>query len=306
MKFNRWLTGCFICIPSAGISQHALPVQKGNRYELSCTKGQLMGIAPDKGGRITYLSIDGRNFLTDSAVNSDNWGSTFWPSPQSYWNWPPPASWDNQPYAVTQEGSSIRMQSIPDPVSGLSVTKIFSADNRKGSYQLQYIITNHAAVAKKVAPWEITRVHPNGFSFFPMGKGELRGGLLPQTTRTDGICWYTYNQQMIPDTGDTQLYADGREGWFAEVNNGIILIKKFSDIPIESIAPKEGEVELYAIKTRPEFSYVEIEHQGAFTELPPGGSLTWNMQWMLRKLPPGIQAIPGNSALINYVRKAVK
>ncbi|NML23116.1 DUF4380 domain-containing protein [Pseudoflavitalea sp. G-6-1-2] len=306
MKFNRWLTACSICISSACFSQTALPVKKGNRYELSCMQGQSMGIAPDKGGRITHLTIDGSNFLTDSTVNSDNWGSTFWPSPQSDWNWPPPAAWDNQPYAVKTEEHKIIMESTPDRNTGLSVTKIFSADVQHGWYNLTYIIANHSAVVKHVAPWEVTRVHTNGFSFFPMGKGALRGGLIPQTKIIDGVCWFTYNQQQIPDKGDMQLYADGSEGWFAEVNHGFILIKKFPDIPFEKLAPQEGEVELYANKDRQEKSYVEIEHQGAFTELPPGKSCVWNMQWMLRKLPHSIKPEPGNPELIDYVRKAVK
>ena len=305
MKLNRMLAGCCICIPAVCLSQSGLPVNKGDRYELSSMKGQLMGIAPDMGGRITYLKIDGANFLTDSIVNGDNWGSTFWPSPQSDWNWPPPAVLDNKPYTTQLSGSKIKMESAVDPKTGLSVTKIFSVVEKKGGYLLEYIVTNHSAVVKKVAPWEVTRVHPNGFSFFPMGKGNLRGGLIPQTLLSNGICWYVYDQKKIPDTGDTQLYSDGSEGWFAEVNGDVILIKKFPDVPFEAIAPGEGEVELYAIKATPEKSYVEIEHQGAYTELQPGKSFSWTMQWYLRKLPATIKPSPGNPMLIDYVRKMV-
>jgi hypothetical protein len=306
MKLHWWLAGCWILIPAISLAQQAVPVKKGNQYEISPLKGQWMGINPDKGGRITFLTMDGVNFLTDSLVNKDNWGSTFWPSPQSDWNWPPPAAWDNKPYTVQLEGNLIKMQGVADPKSGLAVTKIFSADVTKGLYELEYVITNQSAVVKKVAPWEVTRVHPNGFSFFPMGKGNLRGGLMPQTKLENGICWYTYDQQKIPSTGDSQLYTDGSEGWFAEVNGDVILIKKFPDIPFDSAAPKEGEVELYANKDVPQKSYVEIEHQGAFTELQPGQSMSWTMQWFLRKLPHGIQPTPGNPKLIEYVRRVVK
>lgn len=305
MKLNWWLVGCWICIPAICLAQQAVPVKKGNGYEISPLKGQLMGIDPDKGGRITFLTIDGINFLTDSLVNKENWGSTFWPSPQSDWNWPPPAAWDNKPYTVQLEGNRLKMQGSVDPKSGLAVTKIFSANVKEGLYELEYVITNQSAVVKKVAPWEVTRVHPNGFSFFPMGKGDLRGGLMPQTKLENGICWYTYDQQKIPAKGDSQLYTDGSEGWFATVNGDVILIKKFPDIAFEAAAPKEGEVELYANKDTPQKSYVEIEHQGAFTELPPGQSFSWKMQWYLRKLPRRIQPAPGNPELIDYVRKVV-
>lgn len=305
MKFHLWLAASFTCIPAAGICQNLLPVSNGDHYTISCKKGQSMEIAPALGGRITSLTIGGHNFLTDSLVNKDNWGSTFWPSPQSNWNWPPPAAWDNKPCTYKLEGNSIKMESKTDPRSGLSVTRIFSADSTKELYDLEYIITNHSSTPQKVAPWEVTRVHPNGFSFFPMGKGQLRGGLIPQTRIREGICWYIYDQKKIPDTGDTQLYSDGSEGWFAAVNGNIILIKKFPDIPLEAAAPKEGEVELYANKDAARKSYVEIEHQGAYTELKPGQSLSWRMQWLLRKIPPHIKAEPGNPALAAYVRTLV-
>ncbi|WP_315821560.1 hypothetical protein [Paraflavitalea speifideaquila] len=131
------------------MAQQAVPVKKSNGYELSSLKGQVMGIDPEKGGRITLLSIDGKNFLTDSLVNKDNWGSTFWPSPQSDWNWPPPAAWDNQPYTVQLEGNRIKMQGGVDSKSGLAVTKIFSADVTKGFYELEYVITNQSALVKR-------------------------------------------------------------------------------------------------------------------------------------------------------------
>ena len=282
------------------------------QYELSPVRGQTMGIDPQMGGRITYLRIDGVNFLTDSVVNGENWGSTFWPSPQSDWHWPPPAEWDNKPYAVKEngggklEGDKIKMESPADPKTGLVVTKIFSADDKKGFYNLEYVITNRSDAVRKVAPWEVTRVHPNGFSFFPMGKDTLRGGLIPQTRIEDGICWYTYDQVKIPDHGDTQIYTDGSEGWFAAVNGDVVLIKKFPDIPFDAAAPKEGEVELYANRAAPEKSYVEIEHQGAYTELRPGQSFSWTMRWYVRRLPKGIKPFPGNPKLIEYVRKMIK
>ena len=306
MIFKWCMTGCCILIHVTVMSQKALPVKKGSRFELGSLKGQSMEIDPHTGGRITYLTIDGTNFLTDSMVNSENWGSTFWPSPQSDWNWPPPAEWDNKPYTAQLEGNKIKMESPADPKTRLTVTKVFSADEKKGLYNLEYIITNHSGSVRKVAPWEVTRVHPNGFAFFPMGRDSLRGGLILQTRIDNGICWYTYDQEKIPKRGDSQIYTDGSEGWFAAVSGDVILIKKFPDIPVDAAAPKEGEVELYANKATPAKSYVEIEHQGAYTELQPGQSFSWTIQWFLRKLPADVTPSPGNPKLIEYVRNVIK
>ena len=110
----------------------------------------------------------------------------------------------------------------------------------------------------------------------------------------------------MPVKGDRQLYADGSEGWLAEVNDNIILVKKFPDIPLEKNAPKEGEVELFASPVAPNKTYVEIEHQGAYEELQPGDSSLWEVRWFLRKLPKSVKPVAGNRAIATYARKIVQ
>ena len=282
-----------------------LPKQNGKLYSIAI-QNTILEIDPTIGGRITSFSIDGKNFLTDSTINNFNWGSTFWPSPQSEWNWPPSAEIDNKSYTVTFENNQVKMESKKDPKTGLVVTKKFSGNKKDGTYTLEYTFTNQSDSAQKVAPWEITRVKINGFTFFPMGKGERRGGLVPLVTEIDGICWFTYNLANLPKKGDRQLYTDGREGWMAEVNGDFILIKKFDDLPYEKAAPAEGEIELYTSPIVQNKGYVEIENQGAYVELEPGKSSTWKVNWYLKKLPPEIKAQAGNPKLVSYVRSLIK
>lgn len=54
----------------------------------------------------------------------------------------------------------------------------------------------------------------------------------------------------------------------------MIFIKKFPDILAELAAPSESEVSVYV---NPGKSFVEIEQQGAYKELKPGDSLTWEV-----------------------------
>lgn len=49
------------------------------------------------GGRITHFCFNGQNQLIENCVQT---GSTFWPSPQSMWQWPPPAVLDSEPYRL--------------------------------------------------------------------------------------------------------------------------------------------------------------------------------------------------------------
>ena len=65
----------------------------------------------DKGGLITAWKLDGRNVLLATADSDSLDGSTFWPSPQSDWDWPPPHAIDAAPYASTvMQGSSLNFQ----------------------------------------------------------------------------------------------------------------------------------------------------------------------------------------------------
>lgn len=281
------------------------PTELNGVYSIKVGNAE-MQVDPLIGGRITSLKLDGQEFLTGKEVNEINWGSTLWPSPQSVWSWPPPVALDSEPYSVAINGSVVKMVSQKDPKSGLVFTKEFSGNAKDSSFTLKYSITNEADTAQKVAPWEVTRVRTHGLAFFPFGEGARRGGLLPFLIEKDGISWFQYHEDRLPLKGDRQIYSDGSEGWMAQVNDRILLVKKFPDVPFEKNAPKEGEIELYASPVVSGKSYVEIEHQGPYEELRPGETSVWQVTWYLRKLPTSIKAEPGNSKLIDYVRKVVK
>lgn len=289
------------------VNDEVIPRKNGQYYSIS-VHNQVMEINPEIGGRITSLKIDGKDFLTDQTVNSFNWGSTFWFSPQSEWNWPPSPEIDNKPYNTRIEGKEIIMVSQKDPKTGFVVTKSFSGNEENDSFTLKYTITNASDRPQKVAPWEVTRVRTKGLAFFPVGKGEQTGGLLPSTVILDGISWFTYDESKLPPRGvNRQLYSDGSEGWLAQVNENFILVKKFPDVPFEQIAPNEGEVEWFASGlSSTSTGYVEIEHQGVYEELKPGDSTTWEVIWFLRELPKNMQSKAGNKALADYSRQLIK
>ncbi len=144
-------------------------------------------------------------------------------------------------------------------------------------------------------------MHTKGFAFYPKGTGERWGGIANLAEDIDGITWFNYKEDKIP-VKNNKFFADGSEGWIAQVNEDVIFIKKFPDIPAEKAAPSESEVAIYA---NPGKSYVEIEQQGAYEKLQPGDSLTWEVNWFLRKIPTNIKREAGSKALVSYVRKIV-
>ncbi len=256
------------------------------------------------GGRIVTFSLAGKNILTAAKGSQDNnWGSTFWPSPQSDWNWPPPAEIDPGAYAASPCGAMVSMASRTSGALGLAVTKQFSVDAATGIVTIDYGLVNHGAQARSVAPWEITRVAAGGLTFFPMGDGAPSKGSqdLLDLQLVDGVAWFAYDAAAIAN--DQKVFADGHEGWIAHVDGNLLLVKAFSDTPAAQAAPGEAEIEIY---TDAGHSYIEIENQGAYASLAPGATSTWTVRWFLRQLDPSLSAQVGSADLLSLVRALVK
>jgi hypothetical protein len=264
----------------------------------------LFAVDANQGGRIVTFASSGRNVLTGPAVNASNFGSTFWPSPQSDWNWPPPPEIDSAAYTPSLDGAVLSLSGATAAALGLAVEKKFSADGAAGMVTVEYTLANRGSKARQVAPWEITRVAAGGLTFFPMGEGGPRKGPqdLLNPTIVNGVAWFAYNAATI--TADQKLFADGLEGWIAHVDGDLLLVKSFGDTLPAQAAPGEAEIELYADAAH---TYVEVENQGAYVNLAPGAATTWTVRWMLRKLdlaatPAGV----GSAALVDLVRSLVK
>lgn len=253
----------------------------------------------DCAGRIVSFALAGHEILLPAGAGN-NFGSTFWPSPQSHWGWPPPAEIDSQPYQATLDGPVLSLAGASAPGLGLAVTKRFTADASAQMVTVQYGVLNTGAEARRVAPWEITRVPAGGLTFFPMGQGEPRKGqqdLLPLQI-SDGVAWFPYDGSRI--NSDQKVFADGSEGWIAHAQGDLLLVKTFADTGPAQAAPGEAEIELYA---NPDRTYVEVENQGAYGEIAPGGSVSWTVRWLLRRLDAQAEISP---ALADTVRALLR
>ena len=256
------------------------------------------------GARVTTLTLaGGPNYLTGTAQDAVNYGSTFRVSPQSAWpgTWPPPPEIDTDAYTMTVSGQTIAGTSPNAASIGATVTKTFTPGLINQSIVAEYRIQSTAS-GKSVAPWEDTRVFPGGLTFYPTGDLEPTGGTFPlPTTQTSfGCTWFQY-----PATVSTsaRLIADGKEGWIAHITSGgYVLVKKYPDIASTAHAPGEGEISIYVDGGG---KFIELETQGAYAALPSGQSVTWTTTWYVRKLPTGISATP-NQALVDWVRGLIQ
>jgi hypothetical protein len=285
------------------------PVESGGTYELNFGE-TVFEVDPAVGARIVTFSLGGQNVLN---TTHENYGSTFWPSPQSGWGWPPPAEIDSGAYAPSVASDILTLTGTANADVGISVTKNFSASTNGDVVVIEYEMNNDGTEPVSWAPWQISRVSADGLTFFPMGPGGTYAhstftAEAATVTETDGVAWVTYGTTELRDPATDEvvhlkLFADGAEGWLAHVDGDVLFIKQFPDIPEAEQAMGEGEIELY---TEPLRAYVEIEPQGAFEEIAPGASSSWTVRWYVRTLPSTITAEPGSAALVDLVRETIQ
>ena len=252
------------------------------------------------GGRIVEFSRDGWNAIATKNDSPLAYGTSFWPSPQSDWNWPPPPEIDRLPWLSTSETQAISLESDVNAALGLAATVRVEFAPPGSSVRIDYTLQNRGSAARRVAPWQNTRVRPGGLTFYPS-----RGPALPPSTLepslAGGVAWLLHDPKTM--TENQKSFADGAEGFLAHVENGHLFVAAWNDVPRERQAPGEAEIELYVDKTG---RFVEIEAQGPFAELAPGASLAWTVFFSLEPLPGTLRVEPGNPALVDAARALVR
>jgi hypothetical protein len=298
------LTFCFLISIqhiSAQIKKDSTVVSKNAAYSIK--SGNIkMEIDPKTGGRITSFKLGDYEFLVSRAKIPFAYGSTFWPSPQSAWNWPPPSVLDREPYSVEKKGETVVMTSGKDPKTGFQFVKeITPLDNNK--INVTYSMINISNEVKKASPWEISRASKGGLLFFPAGETPVhRKSFETAPTETiNGVVWYT--DEKVRPKNDLLSISDGSEGWLAYAIDGKLLIKKYQDNKPGSFAPGEDEVCFYISHTA---DYIEIELQGKYETLNPGAKTDWQVQWLCAEIPSNIKVEKGSKELVDYVRSIVK
>jgi hypothetical protein len=294
--------GLAACLASTLSGAPIAPQPSGSAYAFAFPSGgPRLEVDPGAGARISSLKFGTTEFLYVNR-NILNWGSTFWPAPQSPWGWPPPHALDQGAYTGGPQGSALSLASGKDGATQLSFGKRFSADDADTSFTQTYIMRNQGTSARSVAPWQVTRVPSGGLTFFPKGTGAVWGDMASQVKEAEGWMWFELETATLPG-GTPKAFADGSGGWMAHLDkNGFLLVEIFPDIAASQAAPQEAEIEIYA---EPGKQYMELEHQGAYAPLAAGDSVAWTTRWYLRKAPAGVQKTPGNPALMAWVNSLV-
>lgn len=277
-------------------AQLVTPVQDGDIY--SITIGNVyFEVDASFGGRISAFSINGNDVLYPSQGGEDFlWGSTLWPSPQS-WPWPPPFdALEYDPYTGSIQDNKIVVTSATDTYTKLIFEKTYYGNASDSSISIEYKLINKGTNAKNVAAWEVTRVPSGGITFFPKGEGNPWGAFANQFELIDGIEWWEHDNS---DPGNQKMFSDGADKWFAHVNeDNILFVKVFEeDVPYAEMAPNEAEIELWhaGIST-----YIELENQSSYVSIPSGDSMNYNLRWILKEIPDSVDASYGSASLKDF------
>lgn len=280
-------------ITLGGMMLSAQNISNPEDGKYTITNGDVtMTIDASRGGKIVSYKYQDQEVLSQSRF-PNSFGSTFWTSPQSDWNWPPVREYDSMAYEADPESDSLVITGQKSERFEMRIRKSFTADEKTGAITITYTIINESGQIRQVAPWEITRVPNGGMVFFQAKEtvpaNRMKG--LPFTFEK-GAAWFV----MDEDRANRKINADGK-GWLAFCDNGLMFVKKFQDLDPSQPAPAEAEIQIYA---NPGKTYVEIEEQGAYTKLEPGDELSWSVTWYL--FPFETEAEPSKAAL----KKALK
>ena len=99
-------------------------IKKTKRGYTISLSNQVLEIDAMSGAKVGSLTLDGVNFLTDSLVYKEYWGSSFWISPESVWDWSF-ADFDKTINRLVNKvkDKNIRLSAVLKGVSGLSFGK---------------------------------------------------------------------------------------------------------------------------------------------------------------------------------------
>ncbi len=290
-------------------AQKVMPTLIGTKYMLTMGPMTFQATAKNS-GRVQSLQYAGLEVLHQDTTVTTQYGSTFWPSPQAVWNWPPPTSLDgvNDTVGIGKDSTITMLGSTDNVYTHVRIHKTFWADLGDSSFNLHYTLIN-AGTSRPWAPWEDTRIDTGGLYLFPKGTDTITGALAGKTTTSGGIVWFVDNNANVQSTGTNKFYSDGSQGWYAHINAArrLLFLKKFTDTPASKKAPSpEDEIEFWTTPSPlTNSSFIEMEVQGPYDTIPANDSVSWDMKWFVRKIPDTLTIAAGNQAIVDYIHQVL-
>ncbi|MBN2804259.1 MAG: hypothetical protein JXR91_14280 [Deltaproteobacteria bacterium] len=284
-------------------SESAVKHNKG-RWDFQFNNGRDMwnfSCTSSDGGRITDFSLNGVNTIITSK-ESPIFGSTFWTSPQNDWGYPPPPQIDTNSFEASFDKKSNRLILTGSPelnVLNVQIKKEFSIDTVNSAIDIKYSILNLLNRDVKFAPWEISRVKPEGLTFFPKGIDA------PFNTEFPNLPYKVSNNAIWIDHSDApfknnKLFSTSDSNWIGYLFKNHLFLKIYETPQIHVPAPLEAKIEVYS-----NGHYFEIEQQGSYMTIPKNSRYDWRVKWLLRENPKNIANPLQRKSLYNFAQNIV-
>jgi len=240
--------------------------------------GLSLTVDPQLGGRITSLTLNGKEVLKTSRDELNlQWGSTAWTSPQSDWEWPPIATFDSEPFTMDQPREHVLLlESARDSATLLRMIKriTLGPDSDVG---ITYWITNEGGSSVQVAAWENTRLPYAGYIEFQ--SDSLRGD---QDTLPVSVVDSTYVIHFDDRHTERQkVFADLATDSVTYYGNGIRFCKYTAITNLFHTPPGQAPLEVYF---DPAAGFMEFELHGYYRRIEPKASADLRVRWKIEAL----------------------
>jgi hypothetical protein len=274
------------------------PTREGHTFVFRAGAHKLV-IDPEDGGRTIELSFEGRNALIEKHDSPQAYGSSFWPSPQRDWDWPPPVELDRERWSAVVDGECLILESRANEKLGVRARQTIRQHETSGVVSFDYEIHNVSQRVRNVAPWQNTRVPPGGLTFFPTN-ADPHGHSTLTLDRSGDLGMLCHDRRRHTQSG--KAFSAATEGWIAHASADLVLVKTFPSVAPGRQAPGEAEIEIYVDGGG---VFVEVEQQGTYDAIPPGKSSHWSVRWLLLDGRHGSNGSP-TKELVARVRSAVR
>ena len=103
------------------LSAQTIKNPEEGKYSIS-TGDVTLTVDAAKGGKVVSFKYQDKEVLSQTRF-PNSFGSTFWTSPQSEWNWPPVAEYDRNPFTAEVKGNTLILTSAKSERFGYRIRK---------------------------------------------------------------------------------------------------------------------------------------------------------------------------------------
>lgn len=280
-------------------------------------------VVTDVGPRIVdFRPVGGENLLHVRDGEAGKSGENRWMFRGGWRLWVAPEkkettyALDNSPCQVQVDRDRITVSGPPQPEAGIQ--KIVELSMRPGERALHVKsrIRNVSDQPRTYAAWSLPVLRPGGRAYLPLDVGSLTAfdsirKLILWSYTEIGDPRYELSDRLVTidhsrvkaapadQTGrrddESKIGVDSARGWQAYLRGGTLFLKRFPHDPNGQYPDGGATMEVYSSA-----EFLELEHLGPLTTIPPGGEIPFEEHWWLFT---GVEIPAGEEQALSALQK---